>query len=186
MLKDKFLVTNFPDLFRATKLPSRRVSFSTTPPSTPSPKPPSYAATVTSPIDVSAARTNSSHPTSMNSATRTVSKYQVLHNSKGQRLDAIINPPPSLVLVLRNKKLCNEYHILGKCSYNNCNYLHGTRLDEKGIQARWSLTRQTPCPSGLECENETCLFGHQCPVGACANIGNGCRFSRQMHNVDRQ
>jgi hypothetical protein len=185
MLKDKFTVAHFPDLFRTTKLTSRRVSFSTTPPSTPAPRPSSYAATIASPIDTTAVRVNGGHSTSVQTATPTCDDCAVLQNSKGQRLDPIINPSPALVFAQRHEKLCNEHHLLGMCSYKSCAFGHGPRLDEKGIEARWALIRQNPCPSGLECKKENCLFGHQCPDRACARIGIGCRFSRQMHNVDR-
>jgi hypothetical protein len=60
-LKDKFLVAHFPDLFRATKLMPRRVSFSTTPPPTSSPRAPSYAATIASPVDTTAVGINGSY-----------------------------------------------------------------------------------------------------------------------------
>jgi len=184
-LEDKFLAAHFPDLFRATKLMPRRVSFSTTPPSSPSPKAPSYAATVASPADTTAVRINGFYqpPTNMTIPAR--KDYPVLQNSKGQRLDAIINPPQSLVHAMRNKKLCNPYHVLGECSFVNCQFVHGARLSEKEIEARRLLLRQGPCTTGLECKDKNCWLGHQCPDGACTKSGKACRFPREMHNVDR-
>ncbi|KAH8822020.1 hypothetical protein F5884DRAFT_769748 [Xylogone sp. PMI_703] len=179
-LKEKFPIVCFPDLFRNTKLPSRRVSFSTTPPSTPIPNALSYAATIASPVHAAAVRTDD-HPVTIPAR----KDYPVLQNSKGQRLDAIINPPQSLVRVLRDKKLCNWYHILGECPYPDCAFVHGVRLDEKGIEARRLLARQAPCSSGLQCKDKNCLLGHQCPDKACARIGKGCRFTPEMHSVDR-
>ena len=157
-LKDKFLVACFPDIFRRTKLPPRRVSFSTTPPATPIPNEFSYAA-IASPIDAAAVRPDdASHPSVTVPACR---NYPVLKNGRGQRLDAVISPPQSLVRFLRDKKLCNSFHILDDCTYPDCIYIHGARLDEKGIEARRLLARQAPCSSGLRCQDEKCLFGHQ-------------------------
>jgi hypothetical protein len=184
-LKDKFLVARFPGLFRSTKLTTRRVSFSTTPPPTPSPKATSYAATIANLADNTAVGINGLHHASMAITIPTRKDYPVLRNSRGQRLDAVINPPQSLVSVLRNKKLCNQYHILGECYFSNCSFLHGGRLGEKEIEARRLLLRQAPCPSRLECREKNCLHGHQCPDRACMKIDNGCYFTREMHNVDR-
>ena len=181
-LKDKFLVARFPDIFRHRKLPPRRVSFSTTPPATPIPNALSYAA-IASPVDAAAVRPDDASGLSVTVPARR--DYPVLQNRRGQRLDAIISPPQSLVNVFRDKKLCNLFHILGECPYTNCIFLHGARLDEKGIEARRLLARQAPCSSGLHCEDEKCLFGHQCPDRPCAKIGRGCRFTPEMHNVDR-
>ena len=181
VLKDKFLVARFPDIFKNRKLPPRRVSFSTTPPHTPIP--PSYAATIERPVGADAVRIDDAYGPSVTVHAR--KDYPVLQNSRGQRLDAIISPPQSLVNVMRTTKHCNTFHILGECTYNNCSYLHGVRLDEKGIEARRFLLRHTPCLSRLQCKDEKCLLGHQCPDRACAKIGRGCRFTREMHSVDR-
>ncbi len=181
-LKDKFLVACFPDIFRDTKLPPRRVSFSKTPPATPIPNALSYAA-IASPVDAAAVRLDDASEPSVTVPAR--KKYPLLKNSRGQRLDAIISPPQSLVRVLRDKKLCNPFHILGECPYSNCLFIHGARLDEKGIEARRLLARHAPCPSRLLCDNEKCLFGHQCPDRACAKIGRDCCFTPEMHCVDR-
>jgi hypothetical protein len=94
-LKDKFLVAHFPNLFRATKLTPRRVSFSTTPPPSPSPKAPSYAATIASPVATTAVGINGSYYPLTNTTIPVRKDYPVLQNSKGQRLDAIINPTQS-------------------------------------------------------------------------------------------
>jgi hypothetical protein len=182
-LKDNFFVACFPDIFRNTKLQPRRVSFSTTPPPTPTPNALSYAATISSPVDTTAVTTDDAYDTQVAVPARR--HYPVLQNSRGQRLDAIISPPQSLVKVLRDKKLCNPFHILGECPYTDCIFLHGVRLDEKGIEARRLLARQAPCLSGLQCKDEKCLLGHQCPDKVCAKIGRVCRFTAEMHNVDR-
>lgn len=182
-LKEKFLVASFPDIFRDTKLSPRRVSFSTTPPRTPTPTALSYSATVARPVDAAEVRTSNAYvPAATASARR---DFPLLQNSRGQRLDSIINPPQTLVGALRDKKLCNPFHILGECPYSKCFFLHGVRLDAKCIEARRLLARQAPCSSGLQCIDGKCLLGHQCPDKACARIGRDCRFTPEMHNVDR-
>jgi hypothetical protein len=186
-LKDKFLIAHFPDVFRNTKLPSRQAPSSTTPPSTPVSRAPSYATAMASPVDVTAATTDEGcHPSTSTTVPARMG-YPILQNSRGQRLDAILNPPQSLVYALKNKKLCNAYHILGECPYPNCNknFVHGNRLDEKEIEARRLIARRTPCPSGLQCRDSKCYLGHECPDKACSTSGRDCRFPKEMHGVDR-
>jgi hypothetical protein len=149
-LKDKFLVACFPDIFRHTKLPPRIVSFSKTSPTTLIPNALSYTA-IASPVDAAAVRPDDASDPSVTVPAR--KKYPLLKNGRGQRLDVVISPPQSLVRVLRDKKLCNPFHILGECTYPDYIFIHGTRLDEKGIEARRLLARQAPCSSGLHCED---------------------------------
>ncbi|KAF7908491.1 uncharacterized protein EAF01_004246 [Botrytis porri] len=182
-MKEKFLVARFPGVFRNTKLSVRRVSLPTTPPRSSTPDTPSYAARVLGNVGSDAVSIEESSDSSVAVPVR--SKYAVLRNSKGQRLDAIISPPSSLITVMRNTKHCNMFHILGECPYEKCNFLHGKRLDKKGIDARRFISRFKPCPSKLNCGDEKCLLGHQCPDKGCARIGKGCKFNKEMHNVDR-
>lgn len=182
-LKDKFLVACFPDVFRNTGLQPRRVSLSTTPPATPVPTAVSYAAIV-NPVDGVVIGSHDAY-----NASRTVPErkaYPVLQNSKGQRLDAIINPSLPLVGALRGRRLCNPFHVLGACPFKDCAFVHGDmRLDEKEIEARRSIARTVPCPSGLRCGDERCLYGHQCPHKPCEKRGKSCRFKPEMHDVSR-
>ncbi|KAG4033646.1 hypothetical protein MFRU_004g01500 [Monilinia fructicola] len=183
LLKDKFLVARLPGVFRSTKLSTRRVSLSRTPPPISIPNKNSPAAKIVSPVASDVVNTDEASDPSAPPPAR--KKYPILRNSKGQRLDALINPPTALVIVMRSTKHCNPFHILGECNYTGCNYLHGARLDEKGIEARRLISRYKPCPLKLKCKDEKCLLGHQCPEKTCARIGKGCRFPKEMHNVDR-
>lgn len=178
-LKDQFLITRFSEIFRSTKLRSRPSSLATTSPPTPTPSALSYAATIGTPVNATPIRASTT------GAAPALRSYPVLKNSRGQRLDAVLSAVPSLVYAQRDKKLCNQYHILGECSYISCTFVHGRRLDENGIKARRLLARSNPCLAGLQCRDEKCLAGHECPDRACAKIGNGCRFPREMHGVDR-
>jgi hypothetical protein len=180
VLKDKFITARFPDVFRDTKLPSRRVSFSTTHSPTPISRPPNYVATIANPVIL-----DQSNRPSTTTIVPARMEYPILQNSKGQRLDEILSPPQSLVQAQRNKKLCNAYHILGECRYPNCtkHFVHGNKLDGKGLEARRLIARGTPCKSGLQCRDAKCFLGHECPNKAC--VGVSCRFPREMHGVDR-
>jgi hypothetical protein len=131
VLKDKFITTCFPDVFRDTKLPSRRISFSLTHSPTPISRPSNYAATVGSPVILDQSRQTS---TTTFAPART--DYPILQNSKGQRIEEILHPPQSLVQAQRNKKLCNAYHILGVCRYSNStkNFVHGISWMKKGLK----------------------------------------------------
>ncbi|KAH8594088.1 C-x8-C-x5-C-x3-H type zinc finger protein-like protein [Bisporella sp. PMI_857] len=182
-LKNKVHIACFPDVFRNTKILPRRISFSTVLPPNLTTNAPSYAATIGRPADADAGRTEEGHGSVATLPARR--DYLILQNSKGQRLDALISPPQSLVNTMRTTKYCNMFHVLGECNYINCIHLHGKRLDEAGIEARRFLLRQTPCLSGLKCKDAKCLLGHQCPNKLCAKMGRVCRFAKEMHNVDR-
>lgn len=178
-LRDKFSVAHFPALFRDTKLPSRRTSLSTTPPPL-STQAPSYASTVSSTLPLPAAQSDA-----LATPMASHRDYPVLQNSHGHRLDALLSPHPHIVQVMRYQKMCNLYHILGKCPLRECKFDHGLRLNDAGIEARRLLGREKPCKEGLECNKRSCLRGHQCPDAACVRIGIDCQFPREMHNVDR-
>lgn len=167
-LATHFHAARFANVFRTAKFPARRVSSAPVV---------SYAAAIAS--------SEVAQPCSSDILHAEI-KTNVLQNGKGQRLDSILNPSLKLVKVLRNKKQCNVFHILGDCHFVNCTFLHGVRLDEKAIEARKWIARQAVCVNGLQCRDERCLLGHQCPEETCARIGNGCRFSKEMHNVDRR
>jgi hypothetical protein len=185
-LKENFFVARFPEVFSKTKLPSWRGSFSPIPSPVPILKAPSYAATTGSPVITDMVGSDDIPQPSMSTTAPTRREYPVLQNSKGHRLDAIINPPPTLVKALGFVRLCNAFHILGECSNKNCTFEHEPRrLDEKGIEARRLLARHTPCSSGLQCKDGKCLLGHECLDKACSRIGKSCRFAREMHGVDR-
>lgn len=183
VLKDEFLVTRFPDVFRNTKLPFRRVSFSITPPPTPISRAPSYAATISSPVDAAAITADEDHHPSTTITVPIRREYPVLQNSRGQRIDEPINPLQTLLYAQKNKKLCNAYHIMGECPYTECTFVHGNALDEKGLEARRWIARLTPCRSGLLCRDGKCFLGHQCPDKACQRTGKNCRFPKELHNV---
>jgi hypothetical protein len=180
-LTKKFVTISFPGIFRDKKLPSRRVSSQTvTPPSSPVPKAPSYASTVSlgrSPPSRTVVVPVSSQPNRDGNAVR--------KNKNGQRIDSLIRPNENLVSSQKKRKLCNSYQLLGYCHYEAqgfpCNYSH-EKLNEVQLEAQRFIARLMPCESGLACENEECLCGHHCPNPHCRRID--CKF-RDMHLVSR-
>ena len=174
-LVDKFHTTSFPDVFRDKKIPPRRVSFSTTPPKSVSPKS-SWAQTVKTPPagpeqEVVRATTPPARPVD-----------PVGRNRQGQRVDRPIKASQLLVTQLKAKKLCNQYYLMGICGYSNCNHNHDEKLNSAHLAALRLVARLTPCAHGLECDDDYCFAGHRCPRERCNLVD--CWYSREMHNVD--
>jgi len=189
-LKGRFAVASFPGIFRDSKLPTRRVSFSQsiTPPSSPAPRVPTYATAVSQskrPPSAMPSALAQGQDVSFNHGGRMQSR--VLKNSKGERIDTFLRPNNNLVAIQKKQKLCNSYQLNGVCAYeaigNNCNFSHA-RLTEAQLEAQRSIARQAPCGYGLACEEEKCLFGHHCPFPGCRGID--CKFPTEMHNVSRE
>lgn len=180
-LNERFRTASFPQVFRDSKLQSRRVSVPQMLPS--SPKASTYAATV-SQGSPSALAQPAASPPSQNADTVTPSPPTdvIYRNSKGQRVDSPLKPPQQLVTTLKNRKLCNLHHLLRSCPYDPCNHTHGPRLDPKQLEALRYIARLSPCLNGLECDDQYCISGHRCPSQPCTRVQ--CRFPREMHGVD--
>ncbi|KAL9627193.1 MAG: hypothetical protein Q9164_007679, partial [Protoblastenia rupestris] len=129
-LDEKFHSTSFPTVFRDTKIPTRRVSFSTTPPKSISPKPPSWAATVQS----KPAQANNL-PARQTTPTPPSVSVPIPRNSKGQRVDPPIKASQTMVAIMKQKKLCNNWYLTAYCPYNDCKHGHNEKLNEKQIAA---------------------------------------------------
>lgn len=171
-----FTTTSFATVFRNTKLPSRRVSFSTTPPQSTTPKPASWASAVT-----------------MRPTTSTEDMQEPLHtlelkvgaiprNAYGQRVDMPLSFSQALFPMLKAAKLCNPYHLTEKCPFSSCNYTHGRKLEGIELTTLRYVARLAPCKWGLDCSDSNCILGHRCVRTRCD--GGDCRFSYDMHNVD--
>ena len=176
-LVGRYPTASFPIVFRDTKIPPRRVSFSSTPPKSASPRPPSWAATLASrpaELDVQPARKAPSTP-------QVVSR-DIPRNSKGQRVDSLIVVSPTLVTMMKQKKLCNSYYLAGGCPYLKCVHPHNEKLNEKQLAALRIVARLAPCKQGLSCDDEVCFSGHQCPREYCNRLD--CWFPPEMHDVD--
>jgi len=172
---DKFATTTFDTVFRKSKIPSRRVSISITPPLSPSPN---YAGAVVQSLPL---RPNPNGALSPN-ARQDISELTILRNSRGQRIDSPLRYSQNDLNDLRQRKLCNSYHLLGQCPYRNCTHLHEPKLSSRQREALRYIARFTPCTNGLECDDASCIAGHQCFRRGCVMVG--CRFPREMHGVD--
>ena len=174
-LKPYFGTTAFPEVFRDTKIqPQRRVSFSQLPPRSPSANSTSYASTVAASKAPVTNGNTTVHAAESGAPT-------ILRNINGQRVDSTLKPSPSLVALLKPRKLCNQYHLLGPCPYHYCTHEHGDRLKEKELEALRYISRLTACSNGLACDDKYCIAGHKCPQNPC--FRQDCRF-REMHGVD--
>ncbi|KAJ5909081.1 hypothetical protein N7495_001763 [Penicillium taxi] len=164
-LASVFATASFPEVFRSEKLP-RRVSFGgitatkiPTPPQTPAPN---YA-------DIAKNTPSMSNDSSLttNSPTKALPtggvKLSVCKNANGERVDSPLQfSTKGKIDVLKQHKFCNQFHILGSCSWGekSCIFKHEPGLVEK------------------ECNDVSCINGHRCPHGNC---GRDCKFP---HNVD--
>ncbi|KAI9923969.1 hypothetical protein MW887_007427 [Aspergillus wentii] len=133
-LSTHFSTASFPDVFRSTKL-SRRVSFSqTTPPSSP-PQPAAPAAPANY-ASAAKATPPPQPPSPSPSPERKVPKIPILKNSYGQRIDRPLRfSTRDQVDSLKQLKLCNQYHILGVCSYGEfCSHSHEPKLSATQVE----------------------------------------------------
>ena len=181
-IKDKFRTVSFEEVFRSQKLVNnkRRVSFHTTPPATPKADYASAAAKAPPALAPSSAAQRGS------TAPRMPVPFDVFRNRLGQRVDAPLEYSQVEFLILKNRKLCNSFHLLGKCPYKDatgkCQHDHKEKLSPRQMVALRAVARQSPCPSGLSCSDPDCYHGHRCTRDNCAV--SACRFSSAMHGVD--
>ncbi|KAJ5160016.1 uncharacterized protein N7482_007020 [Penicillium canariense] len=135
-LASEFETTSFPEVFRPQKL-SRRVSFGSAP-LTPTGTPvTNYASIVRIPPrpqeEASSSTPISALPTGPSAKGKT--KLGVHRNASGQRVDSHIYFSSRANLdALKQQKLCNQYHILGSCSYGKgCTHKHEHRLGKEDV-----------------------------------------------------
>lgn len=188
-IKDKFYNITLDHIFRSHKLPSeanRRTSFHITPPGTPM--------SPTSPLNFAAVAKGPSSPAQSApvqlyyAESKMPSNGIILRNKFGQRVDSRLSYLQSDFSNLKDRKLCNNFHILGKCYYlekfGKCHHIHGEKLAGQRLEALRAIARQSPCLNGLSCSQTDCVAGHKCPREPC-HLEN-CWFPKEMHNVDSQ
>ncbi|KAK3322748.1 hypothetical protein B0H66DRAFT_639122 [Apodospora peruviana] len=86
---------------------------------------------------------------------------------------------------LKSRRFCNLYHIWGPefCSDDNqCDYLHGERLDRNKRQVMEIKARNLPCGDLSACKLGPCMMGHHCQRPQGCNYP-GCRFE-SVHGMD--
>lgn len=112
----------------------------------------------------------------------------VLLNVNDQRMDPKMGRADAVAFArvnqrIKEQKVCNNYHLLGKCSNGTgCGYAHGDRLDAKEQLALRQKARERVCPLGSDCRDVDCFFGHQCPRDVNCFWDN-CYFEH-LHNLD--
>ncbi|KAL7909638.1 hypothetical protein GGI35DRAFT_389559 [Trichoderma velutinum] len=188
-IKDKFQNVTFDNIFRGQKLPNeanRRTSFHITPPGTPMPSnaPLSFAAAAkvpSSPAHSAPAQLYCPEP-------KPSPNGVILRNRLGQRVDSRLSYSQADFSSLKDRKLCNNFHLLGKCyyldKYGKCHHIHGEKLTAQQLEALRGIARQSPCLNGLSCSQTDCVAGHRCPREPC-HLEN-CWFPKEMHGVDSQ
>lgn len=179
-IKDSFRKVSFENIFRNQKLPQRQVSYNMTPPGTPgvdyakaASKAPSFPTVIPTLLQGSAL---SERPTTIG----------VLRNIQGQRVDQPLSYSQQDFYSLKNRKLCNNFYLLGRCHYQeefgSCQHDHEAKLSDRQKSALRAVARQSYCQEGLSCSNLDCLHGHRCTRNNCSRTN--CWFPREMHNVD--
>ncbi|KAL3458267.1 hypothetical protein BJX64DRAFT_225779 [Aspergillus heterothallicus] len=108
-------------------------------------------------------------------------------NKDGERIDTYVPPPsPDVweVYVKRSKvrKLCNNYHLGGSCTNENCEFDHSA-VDSNSLNVMKYILRQHVCSKGPNCRSLNCYVGHHCQKGGCRGT-KPCRFGWRAHTLD--
>lgn len=181
-LTDEFKTTSFGNVFRPTKLPSSstRVSFSNASMVSRTP-PPNYASMARSVPQPQSETSNGPSTTD-----GIPGSSRVCRNAEGQRVDRRLRlSSKSKLEVLKKHKFCNQFHILGSCSYGEvCTHKHGRKLLGQDVTDLMLIARLSACPRGLRCDDERCVSGHCCPREDCD--GYDCKFPRELHGIDNR
>ncbi|KAL4889610.1 CCCH zinc finger DNA binding protein [Aspergillus ambiguus] len=181
-LASEFETTSFPEVFRSTKL-TRRVSFggaaispTVLPPRTPTPNYASVARMTPPVLNEGSLLDNPPR----NTIGRDRVRLMVCKNVNGDRVDTPLREPSKgKIEALKSQKFCNQFQILGECTYRSCTYKHTPKLEGPDLLDLMVVARLSACPDGLQCYDERCISGHLCPHKTC--MGKGCRFP---HGVD--
>lgn len=74
-------------------------------------------------------------------------------------------------------KLCNNYHLTGKCGQGEfCDYHHGDRLTPGEQLVLKHKARSLHCPTKFGCRDFSCFLGHHCKFGSKCHL-DYCRFA---------
>jgi hypothetical protein len=200
-LTDKIETIAFPELFREVGIPKRKPT-ETAAWATPAHNPSVSSVTngmsnliVRTPSASSATTgaTTISTPTtaqSISSGTSTTIPPQpfIWQNAHGQRLDPPLGTIDlNLANTIKKRKLCNNYHLRGKCDSFHCAHEHdgGKKLSEEERKTLRFVARSRPCQRGLLCEDPKCVDGHRCAFGERCTKSD-CWFSDAMHDVSNE
>jgi hypothetical protein len=160
VIQDKYRTVSFDKVFRSQMLvvnPKRIVTSLPTPPRTPSTDYAMAAAQIPSSL---ASSTPQGPATGKQTATSTV-----LLNASNERVDSQLNYTLKDFSAMKSRRLCNAFHLLGKCPYldhfGNCQHDHVAKLGFKQLVALRAVARLTPCRNGRACRDRECLCGHR-------------------------
>jgi len=208
-IKSSYRVTQFPDIFRNSKIVihTSRTSPRNPPPQppllSPNPAPASLTRTSTNTTSSSSSAPNSwtswasmtaSTPgaivtTSSKPSTPTPSSA-VERNKFGQRIDPgdFKSVPKEELSRVKKMKLCNVYFLLGECPNVSCYHDHTHKLTKNERVILQAIARMTPCRFGLDCDDPKCIYGHRCPQSEAGKKecfwGSNCRFDVAAHGID--
>ncbi|WQF80702.1 hypothetical protein CDEST_05716 [Colletotrichum destructivum] len=188
-IRHRFRVASFNKVFRRQKLVNfkRKVSgYYVTPPPTPSSD---YASAAAKPASSSAPVHMPRRSSASSNAASSV-LGEIVRNKAGKRVD----PPLSYALqdfnMMKNRKLCNNFHLTGRCyhmeTWGRCSHEHGQSPTHKELQALVALARHSYCHTGLDCNDPNCVFGHQCPREDCNGASCRYKFPLELHNIDKK
>ncbi|KAF2834704.1 hypothetical protein M501DRAFT_917682, partial [Patellaria atrata CBS 101060] len=114
-------------------------------------------------------------------------KYLVL-NMYDERLDLALQKPDrtamdSLRARVKKQKVCNDYHVLGKCDNDRyCTYSHAPKLTAGELLSLKQMARFRCCDKWSDCRDIDCYYGHTCPNDDC-RYDDICYF-RDLHSMD--
>ena len=196
LLSDKFEAVKFDDLFRTTKLTVNSIASRNIPSATESlqttisSREPAFPALTYAAKAVNGSSSQSVSPASVSKRSiLTVDNAKSIYiNENDQRVDRpLSNLNKGLVQTLKQRRLCNKFHLAKQCGYgNNCTHAHGPALSDVELENLRAVSRLKPCSYRLLCRQFDCIDGHRCQQGAnCQNRSSGkCWFSDEMHTVE--
>ncbi|KAK6374076.1 hypothetical protein LTR64_002183 [Lithohypha guttulata] len=185
-LSDRFKIGKFDEIFRDSRIITRKVSFhedvnrvrATS----------AHSSHTSEALSSPPMTTNDSHTTSQEEQKPSSKAKRILVNGHDQRLDEPIkNLDKDLAYKLKQLKLCNRFYLSKDCSYgDSCTHSHKRVLTPFELDNLRYVARSTACEYGLDCKNPDCYNGHRCQYATrCTNWSNGiCWFSDDMHKVE--
>lgn len=125
-------------------------------------------------------------------------------NAKYQRIDPTpADFVPEVAHRVEKLRLCYKHYLIGDCEWGDaCDFTHSHKATEKELRALSRKIRSAKvCAYGLQCDDPTCAFGHNCPnakdtskpellttktncdYGGPAPKGK-CKYPHSMHDLD--
>ena len=191
-LSPSFLLTRFNNIFRETKLPTRRLSKIGEAAPASAALTVSYASTASKQLDGASQITQAflTGPVRSKSTQNNVKAGEPLQeiwvNASNQRVDPKLPYyNKDIANSLKNRKLCNR-HFLTSCNYDNCQYGHKASLDSSERAALRYVARLGICENGTTCRDPCCVASHMCRYGVKCNQLDSCRYPAYMHDLETE